>query len=276
MDKKNILNLACVVCMLIVSLSSHKGGAMSQEAISLASVKSIPNSQWQKLAEKRIFFGHQSVGYNIVDGMKKIEEQVPGLKLHIVEIKGATELNGAVFAHASIGENGDPHSKMQAFTEYMEKGIGAKADIAFFKFCYLDINAYSDIDKAFIEYKDTMGQLEKRYPRIQFIHTTVPLTESKTTVRSLIKAALGKEDNNIKRNRFNDMLRKEYGGKEPLFDIAQAESILPDGSRSAFTKSGTTYYSLAAEYTDDGGHLNELGQQAVAQELLILLAKLAR
>jgi len=71
------------------------------------------------------------------------------------------------------------------------------------------------------------------------------------------------------------MLRKEYLGKEPLFDIAQAESTRPDGTRSTFTNNGTTYYSLVSEYTDDDGHLNELGQQAVAQDLLILLAKLA-
>ena len=276
MDKKIVLKLFCVVCLFVMSFSSYEGGAMSQETVSLESVKSIPESQWQKLAGEMIFFGHQSVGYNIVDGMKKIEEQVPGIKLNIVEIKHASDMKGAEFAHSSIGENEDPDSKMQAFTDYMENGIGAKANIAFFKFCYVDINASSDIDKIFIEYKKTMEQLKKKYPRTTFIYATVPLTESKTTVRSIIKAVLGKEDRNIKRNRFNDMLRKEYKGKEPLFDIAQAESTHPDGTRSTFTKNGTTYYSLASEYTDDGGHLNDLGQLAVAQDLLILLAKLAR
>jgi hypothetical protein len=249
---------------------------MSQETISLAAVRNIPDSQWQKLAGKKIFFGHQSVGYNIVDGLVQIERQVPQIKLNIVEIKRASDLNGAAFAHSSIGENEDPHSKMQAFTDYVENGIGDKSDIAFFKFCYVDINAYSDIDKIFAEYKKTMGQLKKKYPRMIFIHATVPLTESKTTVRSLIKTVLGKEDHNIKRNRYNDILRKEYMGKEPLFDIAQAESTRPDGARSTFTNNGTTYYSLVTEYTDDGGHLNELGQQAVAQKLLILLAELAQ
>lgn len=276
MNKKNVFRRFCLICLLITSVSYYEGEVMSQETVSLASVKNVPESQWQKLSGEKIFFGHQSVGYNIVEGMKKIEEQVPGIKLNIVEIKRASDLDGAEFAHTSIGENGDPHSKMQAFADYVENGIGAKADIAFFKFCYVDINAYSDIDKIFTEYKKTMGQLAKKYPRVIFIHSTVPLTESKTTVRSIIKTMLGKEDHNIKRNRFNDMLRKEYSGKEPLFDIAQAESTRPDGTRSTFTKNGTTYYSLVSEYTDDDGHLNDLGQQAVAQELLILLAKLAR
>ena len=268
--------LFCVVCPLVMLFSAFEGGVMSQEAVSLASVRNLPESQWQKLAGKKIFFGHQSVGYNIVDGLEQIEKQDPRIKLNIVEIKRPSDLNGAGFAHSSIGENEDPHSKMQAFADYLEKGIGDKADIAFFKFCYVDINAYSEIDALFAEYKKSMEQLKKKYPRVIFIHTTVPLKESKTTVRSLIKTALGKEDPNIKRNVYNDMIRKEYRGKEPLFDIAQSESTRPGGARSTFTKNGTTYYSLATEYSDDGGHLNELGQQAVAQELLILLAELAR
>jgi len=276
MNKKTLLMLFCAVCPLVMVLSASEGGTMSQGTVSLAPVKNIPESDWQKLAGKKIFFGHQSVGYNIVDGLEQIEKQVPRIKLNIVEIKRASDLNGAEFAHSSIGENEDPYSKMQAFADYVENGIGAKADIAFFKFCYVDINAYSDVDKIFMEYKKTMEQLKKKYPRIIFIHSTTPLTESRTSVRSLIKAALGKEDHNIKRNRYNEMLRKEYRGKEPLFDLAQAESTRPDGTRSTFTSNGTTYYSLTTEYTDDGGHLNELGQQAVAQELLLLLAELAR
>jgi hypothetical protein len=275
MDKKTVLVLFSAVCLLALSSIFLAGGTMSQEAVSLSPVRNVPESQWQKLAGKKIFFGHQSVGYNIVEGLEQIEKQVPGIKLTIAEIKRASDLNGAEFAHAAIGENEDPHSKMQAFADYVEKGIGAKADIAFFKFCYIDINADSDIDTMFNEYRETMGQLKKKYPRLLFIHATVPLKESKTSVRSLIKTALGKEDQNIKRNRYNDMLRKEYGGKEPLFDIARAESTRPDGTRSSFTKNGTTYYSLATEYSDDGGHLNEAGQLAVAQELLILLAQLA-
>jgi hypothetical protein len=273
--KKAALTLLGVVCLVALLSIFHEGGTMSQETVSLSPVRNIPESQWQKLAGKKIFFGHQSVGYNIVEGLEQIEKQVPRIKLNIVEIKRPSDLNGAEFAHAEIGENEDPHSKMQAFADYLEKGIGAKADIVFFKFCYVDINAGSDIDKMFSEYKETMGRLKKKYPRLIFIHATVPLKESKTTVRSLIKTVLGKEDQNIKRNRYNDMLRKEYGGKEPLFDIARAESTRPDGTRSSFTKNGTTYYSLATEYSDDGGHLNEAGQLAVAQELLILLAQLA-
>ena len=71
------------------------------------------------------------------------------------------------------------------------------------------------------------------------------------------------------------MLRKEYEGKVPLFDIAKIESTFPDGTRCSFTKDGKTYYSMVSEYTSDGGgHLNATGRKKFAEQLLILLAQL--
>ncbi|MBW2608023.1 MAG: hypothetical protein JRD05_10355 [Deltaproteobacteria bacterium] len=70
------------------------------------------------------------------------------------------------------------------------------------------------------------------------------------------------------------MLRKEYDGKEPVFDIAKIESTFPNGTRCSFTKDGKTYYSMVPEYTYDSGHLNETGRKKVAEQLLILLAQL--
>jgi hypothetical protein len=262
--------------VLLILAFACKGGSMSRETVSLAPVNNIPESVWRKLDEKKIYFGHQSVGFNIIEGLEQIKKENPRIKLTIVKINDAAELTGPMLAHSILGENSDPHSKMQAFADYLEKGIGTRADIAFFKFCYVDITAYSDIEKVFTEYKNMMEHLKRKYPHTRFVHATVPLTVSKITIRTVIKALLGKEDNNIKRNQFNEMLRKEYAGKEPVFDIARAESTYPDGSRSSFTKGGTTYYSLVPDYTDDGGHLNEKGKRAAAQELLILLSKLVQ
>ena len=79
---------------------------------------------------------------------------------------------------------------------------------------------------------------------------------------------------NIKRGQFNDMLRKQYDGKEPVFDLAKIESTLPDGRRVTFTKDGMTYYSMVPDYTYDSGHLNELGRKIAAEQLLLPLANL--
>jgi lysophospholipase L1-like esterase len=72
----------------------------------------------------------------------------------------------------------------------------------------------------------------------------------------------------------NELLIKEYDGKEPVFDLAKTESTLPDGTRETFTKDGKTHYSMVLEYTHDGGHLNETGHKKAAEQLLILLASL--
>ena len=111
------------------------------------------------------------------------------------------------------------------------------------------------------------------------IHVTVPLTTTKTTWKTWIKKLIGKKelweyDDNIKRNEFNELLIKEYDGKEPVFDLAKVESTYPDGRRETCTHKGKTSYSLVPDYTYDGGHLNETGRKKAAEQLLILLAKL--
>jgi hypothetical protein len=133
----------------------------------------------------------------------------------------------------------------------------------------------------FIDYKNTMAMLVKKYPQTTFIHCTVPLLiKSKTTPKSLLKKVLGKDDesfnnnHNIVRNMYNDILRKEYQGKAPIFDLAETESTHPDGSRETFTANGKTYYSLTPNYTNDGGHLNELGRVRIAEQLLLLLLRI--
>ena len=40
--------------------------------IMLPSIDNVPQEYWVKLAEKKIFFGHKSVGYNVIDGIEDI------------------------------------------------------------------------------------------------------------------------------------------------------------------------------------------------------------
>jgi hypothetical protein len=126
-----------------------------------------------------------------------------------------------------------------------------------------------------------MALLKVDYPNTTFVHFTVPLLrKAKPSLKIWIEKILGKKkeyfDNahNVKRNKFNDLLRKVYDGKEPLFDIAKIESTYMDGKRETFEANGKTHYSLVPEYTDDGGHLNETGRKKVAEQLLIFLANL--
>ncbi len=234
-------------------------------------------ASWEKLAQKKVFFGHQSVGNNIISGIKDLMPKNTSIKLRILETENPSDFSSGIFAHHGVGQNVDPESKIKDFVRIMDQGIGGKADIAFFKFCYIDFNAHTNIQQLFNDYKNSMSILKEKYPQTVFMHCTVPLViQTKTTPKSMIKKILGRDDSvqNIARNDFNELIRKEYGGKAHIFDIAEIESTYPDGSRESFVKNGKTYYALVPAYTDDGGHLNESGSKIVADKLLMLLINL--
>jgi len=279
---------AILVTILIslFALGACNGGQMAEKSAPFPSIKDVPASSWQKLSEKKIFFGHQSVGNNILDGIKGLMKDNPQIKLNIVQINTPTEFSGPVFAHAWIGQNTKPQSKIEAFTYFLDNGVGNNADIAFFKFCYVDVTARTDVQRLFSAYKNTMSRLKNKFPKIRFIHMTTPLTSKLTGLdawtrktKNLVKKIIGRPvfgyHDNIERNQFNEMLRREYADKEPLFDLAKIESTFPDGTRASFTKEGKTFYFLVPAYTHDGGHLNEKGRKIVAEQLLILLTNLA-
>ncbi len=253
---------------------------MSDKANPLTPVNNIPETAWGKLSEKKIYFGHQSVGNNIIDGINKIMQSNNSIKLNIIKTNNPDDFDKPIFAHSSIGKNDCPESKITAFKDYMDKGIGNKADIAFFKLCFADIIGTTDVNRVFNVYRNTMSHLKRQYPKTTFVHVTVPLLSTKKTFTTRIKRMVGKRDiwgydGNIKRNDFNELLRKEYEGKEPVFDPARIESTYADGRESSFTEDGKTYYSLIPEYTNDGGHLNNAGKKVAAEQLLIFLANLS-
>jgi hypothetical protein len=269
------------ICSLFLILATAcKGGKIPSDEVSLECFHDISGSTWTSLSNKKIFFGHQSVGFNIVDGMKDLMKTNPQIKLNIVETNTPADLDTPVFAHTRVGKNRNPQSKIDSFSDFMDRGMGDKANIALFKFCYVDITSKTDVEGVFQGYQTAMSLLKKRFPKTTFVHVTVPLTSSKTGLKPWVKRIIGREDpwgfeENIRRNQFNGLLRKGYQNKEPIFDLAEIESTLPDGTRQTFSKDGNTYYSLIPDYSNDGGHLNELGRKIVAGELLLLLATLS-
>jgi lysophospholipase L1-like esterase len=280
--KMNIIKTLVLLFTTFIAISlisCDSGGKMPEKTTHSPSIKDIPASLLKKLAQKKIYFGHQSVGFNIIDGIKDVMKENPQIKLNIVETSDPSKFNTPLFAHSRVGKNMDPKSKIDAFANFMENGIGNMADLAFFKFCYVDVTARTDVERVFADYKNTISRLRESYPGTMLIHVTAPLTVTKTTFKTWIKKIIRKKDiweydDNIKRNEFNDLLRNEFEGKEPIFDLAKLESTHPDGRMETFTKDGENYYSLVPGYTDDGGHLNEKGRKIIAEQLLILLAGL--
>jgi len=232
-----------------------------------------------RLADKRIYFGHQSVGYNILDGVKDVIREDPRVRLNIIETADPAVFCSPVLGHSRIGKNMDPVSKYEAFKGFLDKGIGEKVDFAFMKLCYLDVSAETDVAVLFKQYKQAMKHLQETYPRTIFVHMTVPLLSTDTGIKGRVKRWIGRNDAtefaNYNRNRLNDLF-EEYRGREPIFDLARIESTLPDNRRQVFTYKGKRYYTMNPAYTTDGGHLNTEGRKVVARELLALLATLSR
>jgi len=225
----------------------------------------------QAVSQKQIYFAHQSVGYNILDGVLALT----GEKLDIRELKDGIDWSVPVFAHAPVGENTQPLSKVDDFQRQLATGIGAQADIAFMKFCYVDFNAETDAKVVFKAYDEAVRSLEASYPELKLVHLTVPLMTQQTGIKAVIKRILGRdvygERENLKRQEFNKLVRSSYGR---VFDLAQIEATRPDGTLNEHVLEGEMYYSLVPDYTYDGGHLNETGAKLAARELLNFLADL--
>jgi hypothetical protein len=246
--------------------------------VAMPSLSEVSDSQWAVLAGTRIFFGHQSVGANILDGVKTVLAANPGIGLRVVQSDHPEAVEGGGLVHAFIGVNGLPATKLAAFDAVMMKGIGPKGGLAMYKYCFLDITASTDVPSLFQTYRNNMRKLHETHPDIRFVHITAPLTVNGDGFRNLVKRMLGKPtaaDFNLKRNQYNQLLRAEYQSKEPLFDLAAFESTHGDGTREFFTRGQDTVYTLAPELTDDGAHLNANGREAAAVRFLIFLATTA-
>lgn len=251
--------------------------------VTLPLIDDVPKEYWVKLAEKRIFFGHKSVGYNIIDGIKDIINECDYIELNIVETCDPAEFGRPVFAHSQVGRNTDPVSKIKSFRNIMDAGVGNKVDIAFFKFCYVDITRDSDPQKIFDSYSATVEELENLYPETRFLHVTVPLCSvpkgAKRNLKQSVKLLIGKPgvwDDNIMRQRYNKLLNDTYSETEPVFELALTESVNPGGFRCYAAKGAEKVYVMVPEYTEDGGHLNGQGRKKIAEQLLIILAGIAK
>jgi hypothetical protein len=265
-----------ILCILFMVIGCDGESTMTEKE-NLPLISDVPESAWKSLSQKKIYFGHQSVGGNIIDGVNKVMENNDLIKLNIKNTADVQAFDSPVFAHSDIGNNGDIDSKLDDFSKNIRKGLGDKADLAFLKLCFWDVRRSTDINEVFNDYKKTITDLKIEYPSTKFVHLTVPLMSHSNGVIAKIKRMI-KPDNadldNIKRNELNRLIVAEYGGKEPLFDIARIESTLPNGVRATFSADGGNYYYLPDEYTDDGGHLNEQASKYVAEQLLITLALL--
>ncbi len=210
-----------------------------------------------------MFFGHQSVGQNVLDGVRRLAER--GEPVPVVE-------------DALIGANEQPLLKIEDFDARVRGGLGDRVDVAMMKLCYIDVTARTDVEALFGTYRATLAALERDYPEVTFVHVTVPLTTERGGLSRLRARLTGNDrygpDENAARERLNALIRDAYAGGH-VFDLAAAESTRPDGSRVTGRHGGADYFALHDGYASDLGHLNDAGAEVAAAAWLRAVARAA-
>jgi hypothetical protein len=259
----------------MLGLAAATVGGMAKEARG-AEVDPTLKAELGDVARRRIYFGHQSVGWNILDGLGKLASR-EGVPLRLVEVKGPLVVPPGTFAHGHVEENGDPVRKIGSFAGAMASAPEGGIDVALMKFCYVDFVADTDVVQLFARYQASIADLRSKHPTTTFVHVTAPLTTVQDGPKALVKRLLGRDPGgvreNVRREEYNALLRKAYLGREPIFDLAAVESTRADGTRVTVDWKGSAVPVLASEYTTDGGHLNEVGRLRAARELVTALAR---
>jgi hypothetical protein len=235
------------------------------------------------VAHTRVFFGHRSVGANMLDAIPGIYTAHGVSAPPIEQGRAEAASNGGFIAHQFIGENTKPLLKIDDFNRTMRDGMGRRVDVALMKFCSLDITSSTDVDAVFARYRDAMAALERDFPDVTFIHVTVPLTTEPnllSKLKTMVKKVLGRSDpfgraDNVARERLNALIRREYGGRH-LFDLAAIESTTPDGTRVSGRYDNNEYFALYEGYASDRLHLNAVGSQVAAMAFLEAIAQASR
>lgn len=228
------------------------------------------------LQDARVLFAHQSVGWNLINGLKQLSKDA-GVAIDFAQVTPDTEPRSRAFAHVVVGQNGAPATKQTMFAWVLRGFANDPFDIALLKFCYVDIGAQTDVARVFASHHDLIAGLRAKYPQTVFVPVTVPL-RSGGGVKDTVNRWLGRrtqEADNAKRSEYNALLRAAYAS-EPVFDLAGVESTHQDGRRSTFTCGSRTCEQMAPEYTDDGGHLNEMGSRVAATALVHVLVRARR
>lgn len=261
-----------LVAVIALMWSCSKEESNNTVQMDMKNLKSVTDTAIQAISNKAVYFAHMSVGYEIIQGLEIIQSKNPSLQFNIVETRDPKQIEAPIFAHSKIGENRDPHFKMEDFKSLLDEGLGEKLDYAFLKFCFVDVERDTDIDQLFNNYVKTVEEIQAKYPKLKLIHFTVPIRVKPNDWKGKINQFLVR-DHNINRNKINNKIRAHFDDSE-LFDLALYQSMLPDGSRNKYTVFGTDVFILNPDFTYDGGHLNEKGSEVAAEQLLIKMAEI--
>ena len=241
---KNKLLAFCsfFLCLLVVGLSEE--ARCDNRVDNMKSISGITQDKWDMLASKRMYFGHQSVGFNIIAGVNDILERNSFINLDIKDLDKVEDLSKPFLAHSAVGRNRFPDEKVSAFSEVMLSDFGGHVDVAFLKFCYVDAKEGANVEQMLAVYDRGIEEIRKARPNVVIVHFTIPIraipngfvdrTKRRFGVGVLHKKAMG----NIVKRDFNSLLLAKYGDKDLVFDIAKIESTAQNGESCTFRYKG--------------------------------------
>lgn len=231
-------------------------------------------ARWAAVARRRVYFGHQSVGGDIVAGLEELNDDYK-LGIRFIETSDPSSVAGPAFVHFRAGNNTNASSKNESLLRILDARPQPDAAIVLLKYCYVDVRAGTDVEAMLHEYLHAVATIRSRHPDVTVVHATVPLTTVESSLKAGLKRVLRRptvRGDARARARYNTLLRSAVAGDRWLFDIADIEAAGPDGARAIFRTGGIDVDLLDSAYTTDGGHLNANGRRVVAAGLLEVLA----
>lgn len=239
-------------------LSSSPPGDLTLDHSNYRAIESASPATLRKVAALRVFFAHASVGGNIVNGLRALHDRDAGRYPLVVQPAGErpTRTTPGTFYELDRGNPG-ASAKITGFARCAAAGWSKpNVDVVLNKFCYIDPDAN------FEEYTSSMLAIERRAPGTVVLYATIPVCAQP-------------DGENDRREAFNERLRAwARANKKPLLDIADIEAYEPSGRGHTYARAGKTYRTLFAGYTEDGGHLNAAGAEAVAKGVYSMLARI--
>jgi DNA-binding NarL/FixJ family response regulator len=268
--------------------AEHAQAETAHADVDLAALDRIGETCWADLRGKRVYFAHEELGGEIVKGVETVLARKAEIGLQVLsfraqereahrrEQRGAREAGAfdrpGVF-HATIGHDGEPEDKIDAFEEFLLSTEGEKVDVAILKLSCADIGRSTDVAKVLDRYAGAVESVRKARPALEVIHCTAPLREADHGAKAAMKkmVGMGTDAANANRGRYNDLLRKRFDG-EVVLDVAGAESRRLDGTAETVTVKGERWPALAAEFGKGGHGLTEAGRVTLGREFLLALA----
>lgn len=139
--------VACMGCLQCTTTEDSGARSLNNDTV---------RESLDRVASARIYFGHQSVGNNVLEGLRELSK---GGASQPAIIESSANAGAPVILHAAIGRNTDPASKIAAFRD--AASALDSFDIAMMKLCYIDITATTDADALFALYCEAVDSIRQ-------------------------------------------------------------------------------------------------------------------